>query len=165
MRKILVAVDFSEGTGRLINQAAELGKELAAQLFVVHVTSDALQAAYGSTQFHDAFSEYAVGAFGDVEMARNLCAEEYKREHQSLLNISARMRRDNINAQAMLIKGDAAELILEEAQKLNVDIIMIGSHGHGLLRKMLLGSVAEEVLRKAPCSVLIVPVKRPVPIL
>ena len=165
MKKILVAVDFSEGTGRLINQAAQLGQELGGRLIIVHVTSDALQAAYESTQFYDVSTEYTGGSFGDVEMARNLCAEEYKREHRSLLNLSARMREEGVDAQAMLLKGDAAELILEKARELDVDIIMMGSHGHGLLRKMLLGSVAEAVLRKAPCSVLIVPVTEPAPVL
>ena len=165
MKKILVAVDFSEGTGRLINQASELGKALNGKLWVVHVTSDALQATYATTPFVDFYSEYAVTAGGDVEMVRELCAAEDKREHESLLNISARLRGEGLDAQAMLLKGDAAELILEKAEELKVDIIMMGSHGHGLLRKMLIGSVTEAVLRKAPCSVLIVPVKEQVPML
>lgn len=165
MKTILVAVDFSEGTGRLVTEAAELGKELGGKLSIVHVTSDALQTAYESTQFVDFASEYVSEPAGDDELARDLCAEEYRREHQSLLKISARMREDGIEAQAMLLKGDAAELILEKARELKADMILIGSHGHGLLRKMLLGSVAEAVLRKAPCSVLIVPVTNPVPVL
>ncbi|MBC8206379.1 MAG: universal stress protein [Kiritimatiellales bacterium] len=165
MKKILVAVDFSEGTGRLVNQALELGKELGGTIYVVHVTSDALQAAYESTQFYDFSSEYISASPGDVEMARTLCAEEYRREHQSLLNISARMRKDGVDARAMLLKGDAAELIVEKARELAVDMIVVGSHGHGILRKMLIGSVTEAVLRKALCSVLIVPVTKPVPVL
>lgn len=165
MKRILVAVDFSEGTGRLVHQAAELGKQLGCTLNIVHVTSDALQAAYESTQFYDAFTEYAGGSFGDVEMARTLCAEEYKKEHQALLNISARMRKEGVDAQAMLLKGDAAELILEKAGDLKVDMIIMGSHGHGMLHKMLVGSITEAVLRKAPCGVLIVPTKKSVPIL
>lgn len=165
MKRILVAVDFSEGTGRLVHQAAELARQMGCTLSIVHVTSDALQAAYEGAQFHDGFSEYAGGSFGDVEMARALCAEQYKREHQALLNISDRMRKDGVDAQAMLMKGDAAELILEKAKELDVDMIMMGSHGHGLLRKMLVGSVTEAVLRKASCGVLIMPVTNPVPLL
>jgi nucleotide-binding universal stress UspA family protein len=165
MKKILVAVDFSEGTGRLVSQASDLGRALGGKIWVVHVTSDALQAAYESTQFYDFSSEYVITPPGDVEMARTLCAEEYKREHESLLNISARLRENGLDAQAMLLKGDAAELILEKARELKVDIILMGSHGHGLLRKMLVGSVTEAVLRKASCGVLIVPVKEQVPIL
>ena len=64
MKTILVAVDFSEGTGRLINQAASLGKELVGSLCVIHVTSDALQAAYESTQFYDIGAEFSGGPLG-----------------------------------------------------------------------------------------------------
>ncbi len=165
MKKLLVAIDFSEGTGRVIDQAVELGKELGASLCIVHVSSDALQAAYESTQFFDISPELAGSPFGDVELARDLCAREYKREHQSMLNLSARMRKEGLEAQALLLKGDAARLILEKARELKADLIVIGSHGHGLLRKMLVGSVTEAVLRKAPCAVLIVPVVPAAPIL
>jgi universal stress protein A len=62
-----------------------------------------------------------------------------------------------VDAQAMLLKGDAAGLILERAENLDIDVIVMGSQGHGILRKMLLGSVTETVLHKAFCNVLIVP--------
>jgi nucleotide-binding universal stress UspA family protein len=165
MKNILVAVDFSEGNGLLVQQAIGLAKELDGKLYVVHVTSDALQASFISSQFYDASPELTGAPFGDVEMARNLCADEYKREHRGLLNISARMREAGVEAQSMLLKGDAAQLILEKAHELKADIIMMGSHGHGLLRKMLVGSVAEAVLRKAPCNVMIVPVLEAAPVL
>jgi nucleotide-binding universal stress UspA family protein len=165
MKKLLVAVDFSEGTGRLIEQAAELGKALNAQLYIVHVSSDALQSAYESTQFFDYAPEFSGSSYGDVELARDLCAREYKREHQCLLNLSARMRKEGVEAQALLLKGDAAGVILEKAGELNAAMIVIGSHGHGMLRKMLVGSVTEAVLRKARCGVLIVPAARPAPVL
>ncbi|QHI70214.1 universal stress protein [Tichowtungia aerotolerans] len=157
MKKILVAVDFSKGSDRVVQQAIELGKELDGQLYMVHVTSDTLKDAYASTQFYDVASEFAAAPAGDIELARNLCAKEYKREHNALLKISSRMKEEGIRAQAMLLKGDAAGLILEKANELRIDLIVMGSHGHGLLRKVLVGSVAEGVLRKAPCGVLIVP--------
>jgi nucleotide-binding universal stress UspA family protein len=157
MKDILVAVDFSENTERMVGQAADLCKKLGGKLTIVHVTSDALQAAYASTQFYEVAPEYVSAPLGDVERARDVCAEEYKREHKSLLNLSARLRDGGLDAQALLLKGEAAELILEQARDLGVDLIVMGSHGHGMLRKLLVGSVTEAVLRKAPCGVLVVP--------
>ncbi len=90
-------------------------------------------------------------------MARELCADEYKREHEALINLSEKLRQTGVTAQAMLLKGDAAELILEQAENLDVDMIVMGSHGHGLLRKMLVGSVTETVLKNSLNNVLIVP--------
>lgn len=157
MKKILVAVDFSRNTEEVMAQAAGLAKGLGAKLWIVHVTSSALQAAYESTQLYDFAPEFINAAGGDVDLARDLCAGEYKREHELLLNLSAKMREDGVDARAMLLKGEAADLILEKAEDLDIDIIVMGSHGHGLLRKVLLGSVSEAVLRKALCSVLMVP--------
>jgi nucleotide-binding universal stress UspA family protein len=157
MKDILVAIDFSENTERMVGQAADLCKKLGGKLTIVHVTSDALQAAYASTQFYEVAPEYVSAPLGDVERARDVCAEEYKREHKSLLNLSARLRDGGLDAQALLLKGEAAELILEQARDLGVDLIVMGSHGHGMLRKLLVGSVTEAVLRKAPCGVLVVP--------
>ncbi len=165
MKTILVAVDLSGNTGLIVDQAAELVKDLNGKMILVHVTSDALQSSYDATTFYDISSEYVSAPVGDIELARDLCAEEYKREHRSLLGLSAFMRKEGVNAQAMLLKGDAAELILEKAAELHADMIVMGSCGHGLLRKVLVGSVAEAVLRKARCSVLIVPASKPAPVL
>ena len=158
MKKILVAVDFSKNTGKVVEQATILAKGLKAKTWIIHVTSDQLQtAAYIGASFYDPATTFISAPVGDVEMARDLCAEEYKQEHRALLHLSQNLREAGVDAQAMLLKGDAAELILEQAENLDIDVIVMGSHGHGILRKMLLGSVTETVLHKAFCNVLIVP--------
>lgn len=157
MKKILVAVDFSKNTETVIDQATILAKGLGAKVWIVHVTSDQLQTSFANTDFYGLGSGYTTPMAGDVEMTRELCAKEYKREHEALLNLSGQMRQAGVDAQAMLLKGTAAELLLEQAENHDVNIIVMGSHGHSLLRKMLIGSVTEAVLRKALCSVLIVP--------
>jgi nucleotide-binding universal stress UspA family protein len=157
MKKILVAVDFSKNTGQLMEQAALLAKGLTAKVWIVHVTSDPLQAAYAGADFYGLGSETISPLPGDIEMARDLCADEYKREHQALMALSSTLRQKGIDAQAILLKGDAAGLILEQAENLDVNLVVMGSHGHSLLRKVLVGSVTEAVLRDALCNVLIVP--------
>lgn len=158
MKKILVAVDFSKNTGAVIEQAAKLAKGLGAKVWVIHVTSDPLQAAAYDYLPGCEFSDGLIcPPTGSIEMARELCAKEYKREHEALLSLSEKLRQGGVDAQAMLLKGDAAELILEQAENLDVDMVVMGSHGHRLLRKLLIGSVTEAVLRIALCNVLIVP--------
>lgn len=158
MKKILVAVDFSKCTGQVVAQVGKLAKNLDAKVWVIHVTSDQLQAAsYPYPLGYDFPAGFISPPIGDIEMARELCAAEYKREHAALLNLSEKLRQSGVQAQAVLLKGDAAGLILEQAENLDIDIIVMGSHGHGLLRKVLLGSVTEAVLRDALCNVLIVP--------
>ena len=158
MKKILVAVDFSKITENVVAQAAKLAKGLGAKVWVIYVTSDQLQgAAYEYSPGYYSSTGFITQPIGDIEMSRELCANEYNREHAALLNLSAKLRQSGVDAQAMLLKGEAAELILEQAENLDVDMIVMGSHGHGLLRKILIGSVTEAVLQDALCNVLIVP--------
>lgn len=157
MKQLLVAVDFSKNTDAVLDQASALAVALGAKLWVVHVASDETQSmAYESTHFSGYVPEF-IHIPGDVQLARNLSADEIKREHNALLGISATIRKQGIDAQAILLKGDAASLIVKKASDLKADMIILGSHGHSLLHKALLGSVSEGVLRHAHANVLIVP--------
>ena len=157
MQKLLAAVDFSKITDTILDQAAVMAKTLNTRLWVLHVTSDEAQAmSYEATQY-SSYSPEFIGLPGDVQLARNLSAEEIKREHAHLLAVSAKLRNDGVDAQAILVKGDAAKLIIQKAGDLGVEMIILGSHGHGLLHKALLGSVSESVIRHARCNIMIVP--------
>ncbi len=157
MKNLLVAVDFSNSTEPTIAQASILSKALGAKLWILHVTSDEAQALiYDSTAFNEYSPEFTTMP-GDVELAHELMAEEIKREHKELLGISEKLRNDGIDVQAILIKGDAAKLIVEKATELEAEMIILGSHGHGILYKALLGGVSESVIRHTKSNVLIVP--------
>ncbi len=161
MKQLLAAIDFSKNTDAVLEQAAKLAAALDAKLWVLHVTSDETQAmAYESTQFSGYAPEF-VNMPGDVQLARDLSAGEFKREHQQLLGMSSNLRKDGIDAQAILLKGDAAKLILEKADDLAVEMIILGSHGHGLLHKALVGSVSEAVIRHARRNIMVVPAPAP----
>jgi nucleotide-binding universal stress UspA family protein len=157
MKQLLAAIDFSKNTDAVLAQAAKLATALDAKLWVLHVASDEAQAmAYESTQF-TGYSPEFVNIPGDVQLARDISADEFRREHAQLLEMSSTLRKNGVNAQAMLLKGEAAKLILEKAADLAIEIIILGSHGHGLLHKALLGSVSEAIIRKAQCNVMVVP--------
>jgi nucleotide-binding universal stress UspA family protein len=157
MKQILAAVDFSKNTEAVLKQAATLAKAMDAKLWILHAASDETQAmAYEATQF-TGYAPELVNMPGDVQLARDLSAEEFKREHQQLLAMSSSLRETGIDAQALLLKGNAASLILEKAEDLAIEIILLGSHGHGMLHKALLGSVSEAIIRHAKCNVMIVP--------
>jgi nucleotide-binding universal stress UspA family protein len=70
--------------------------------------------------------------------------------------IAGELRNAGFRAEPVLAKGDVRETIVDTASQWNADLIVVGSHGKGGLRRLLLGSVAEFVARHALCSVLIV---------
>ena len=157
MKTLLAAIDFSKTTDAVLDQASALAKALGAKLWILYVASDEAQAMVYETTQYSGYSPEFVSMPGDVQLARDLSAEEIKREHAELLSISAKLRDGGIDAQAILLKGHAPAVIVEKADELGADIVFLGSHGHGLLHKALLGSVSESVMRNARCNVMIVP--------
>lgn len=67
--------------------------------------------------------------------------------------------RENVAAEALLIQAPTVDGLLQEAARLNIELIIMGSHGHGAIHKALTGSVCEGILRKANCPVLVVPAR------
>jgi nucleotide-binding universal stress UspA family protein len=69
----------------------------------------------------------------------------------------------SIRVRHVLLEGDPAAEIVRYAQEMNMDLIVMGTHGRTGLERMLMGSVAEKVMREAKCSVLVVKLPRGVP--
>ncbi len=156
MENLLVAVDFSVCTVAVIQQAQELARKLSARLWIIHVSTDETASIALATTYTD-YAPELTSMPGDVQLARDLSAEELRREHNELLGLSAALRAKGIEARALLIRGNPPAEILAKAQEINASMIILGSHGHGLLHKALLGSVSESVIRHAKGNVLIVP--------
>lgn len=157
MKNLLVAVDFSEITNRVVEESATLAKALHAKLWILHVYSKDLHVMAYDTMPLSGYTPEFSALPGDIQMERDIDAEEIKREHGELLNISARLRNEGLNAQALLVKGDPKSAIIDKAADLDCGMVILGSRGHGLLHKALLGSVSESIIRHAPCNVLVVP--------
>lgn len=58
--------------------------------------------------------------------------------------------------ESVVLEGDPADVIVEEAARWNADLVVVGTHGRGGLKRLVLGSVSEAVVRRAPCSVEVV---------
>ena len=145
MRNILVAVDFSDVTPALVQVSGEIARAMGAELCLVH-------AAAPDPDF--------VGYEAGPESVRKNVARGIHGEHEAIRELENRLREGGLSVKSMLVRGPAAEKVLAESDRLKADLIVIGSHGHGALRHLLMGSVGEGVLRKARCPVLVVPSPR-----
>jgi len=95
--------------------------------------------------------------FQDARRAEGELLTESRAAHERLAKESAdQLRLAGLLAQAEMRQGDAAAEIVASAERSNADLIVMGSRGHGGLRRAVLGSVARDVLQHAHCSVLIV---------
>jgi nucleotide-binding universal stress UspA family protein len=142
MKAILVAADFSPVTDDAIVLAGRLGRALGTPVWLLHVA-----------QPDPDFVGYEAGP----PNVRDQVARDMHDTHARLQGYSAQLREQGVDATAIQVQGSTVETILHEAARLGAELIVLGSHGHGALRRALLGSVSEGVLHRAACPVLIVP--------
>jgi nucleotide-binding universal stress UspA family protein len=145
MKTLLAAVDFSETTPCVLRAAASLCDAVSGRLWVIHVAPP-----------EPAFIGYEPGP----QVVRDQVAASIREEHRRLDEVVAELKADGLDARALLVQGSMAEKILEKADDVSADAIVIGSHGHGALFDLLVGSVTDGVLRGATCPVLVVPAPR-----
>lgn len=136
IRRILVAVDFSETSDHAFDYAVSLARAFEAEVLAFHNLEDpVLYAAVTDDSFRDA----------------------YERVIQGKLNkLTQRHGCEGVKAATAMRAGSAFLEIIRQAREWKADLIVMGTHGHGPVKHLLLGSVAEKVVRKAGCSVLTV---------
>ena len=139
--KILVPVDFSPHAERAFGYAAALARRLGAELTLVHVVED----------------PYATGAWGGegyVPNVTELLEELLVSAGRQLETWKAREAAQGLTVKTAVITGRPAQSIIAHAVSERCDLIVMGTHGRTGLAHAVMGSVAERVLRKAPCPVL-----------
>jgi nucleotide-binding universal stress UspA family protein len=143
LQKILVATDFSEPSQAALAHGREFARLFGAQLTLVHVVQDTLTRAVGGDGF----------VFNTPD--RQACVDAAgKMRVDALLNDEDRTL---LRAQGLTLTSNApAAAIVAYATRSSADLIVVGTHGRGGLAHALLGSVAERVVRLAPCPVLTV---------
>lgn len=141
---ILVAVDLSAGSEKIIDAAAALAKPMNARVFVLHVAEP-----------EPDFVGYGAGP----EVVRTQVANELHREHREVQALADRLREQGINATALMISGPTVNTTLNESKKLGADMIVVGSHGHGAVYDVLIGSYSAGIIRGSELPVVVVPVR------
>ena len=144
MKTILVPVDFSDVTPKVTEQAETLARTFGARLVLLHVSEP-------EPDF--------VGFEPGPVSVRTSVAQDFRKEHQQLDTLRTRVSNDGVEVLALHIQGPLVEKILDEADAQSADLIVIGSHGHGALFELLVGSVTSGVLRGSHCPVLVVPAR------
>lgn len=137
---ILVPTDLSERAERALDYAVDLAARLDATVHLVHVIAV------------PATSVPELGVALASTMIDSLVADD-----QKALDNLVEARKDRCRfGQRVLATGDARDAIKQTAENLGADLIVMGTHGRRGIVRALLGSVAESVVRSAPCPVLTV---------
>lgn len=144
MATMLVPVDFSGITDAVVREAVDLAKATGSSIVLLHVARP-----------EPDFIGYTPGP----QSVRDKVAEEYRAEHREIQAMEKAVRDQGVEASALLVQGFPVEKIVAEADRLKATRIILGSHGHSALHNLLVGSVADGVLRHAHCPVVVVPAR------
>jgi universal stress protein A len=133
LTKILFPTDFSHTGDEALKMATMLARDTGAKLYVVHVQEP--PAFYGGGEMYygmlDPTTNQLIKMLEDVKPADS-----------------------NVPYEQRMLTGDPAGALVEFAKTEGIDLIVIGTHGRGGLSRLLMGSVAEAVVRRAECPVL-----------
>jgi nucleotide-binding universal stress UspA family protein len=141
--RIVVGTDGSETAAEAVRQAIGLAKATAAQLSIVSAYAPVSERRVQGEQLQaPADVQYEIGPREDVNLVLDAAAAE--------------ARKDGLEVQTHPVEGDPAEAILNVAEQIKADLIVVGNKGMTGARRYLLGSVPNNVSHHAPCSVMIV---------
>ena len=145
MKTILVSVDFSDVTLKVIKAAVHLAKPFQSKIILMHV-SELGPALLGLGPAPDTVPMPQP----QEPIAPADQTERFARLQEMISSIG-------LLSTIVELEGIPVDLILSQAESLRVDLIVLGSHSRGPISHLFLGSVADGVLQRARCPVLIVP--------
>lgn len=142
MKTILAPIDFSESAKLVIDEAVTLARATNARLILLHV----LEPVSGSST-----------EFGFAEAAARIAGDAANDAARRLSHIQRQLAARGVTAATCHTTGIPGAAIVARAQDFDASHIVIGSHGHGALYELLVGSTAHRVINEAPCPVVVVP--------
>jgi nucleotide-binding universal stress UspA family protein len=141
LKRILVPTDFSEGACHALRYGISFAREYEAELLLLHVV-ESVAAPYASDLFPvpmaEVFQELSAYARGELD------------------KLAAEASGKGVSARTLVVQGKPSLEIMRVAREHTIDMIVLGTHGKGVLDQALFGSTTERVVRKAPCPVLTV---------
>ncbi len=143
-KKILVPSDFSESSDNALKEAVDIAEKFGSSIVLLHViSSDMVQCA----------DHYCLSA----DLMQQIEEDSIRASRQRLEKaVNAIIASRGIEIVFDIQRGVPSETILAEQKRVGADLIVIASHGRTGLKKLLLGSVAEKVVRNAECQVMVV---------
>ncbi|MBN1302745.1 MAG: universal stress protein [Melioribacteraceae bacterium] len=139
IKKILVPIDFSDYSKNALRYSTGFAKKFSAKMYLIYIIEPTIYPADFS------MGQIAVPS-ADVDVS--------KRAQEELQNLAKTEFDSSIEVEIIIKSGKPFYEIIDTASELDIDLIIIATHGHTGVEHLLFGSTAEKVVRKAPCPVL-----------
>ncbi len=152
MKKVLIALDYNPSSQEVAEAGHKLARLMGAEVCLLHVMSDAAHYGMRYPTFMG-YEGYSVGTFES-----NMVQEMYKVSEDYLKSAAKHLNDPEVSTH--LAEGDAASAILDYADEWNANLIVMGTHSHSALEKLLMGTIASSVLEKTKIPMYMVPIKK-----
>jgi nucleotide-binding universal stress UspA family protein len=153
-KKILVPVDFSEMSPAVIEAAVEIGELRNAEVNVLHVADVPHPPSY----LGEVYTPYGEG-YGPSTSFPDKLTEVTRVRLENQLEGMARKVSMKAKVKTTLLWGNPVKAIVQVAESGNFDLIVMATHGREGMSRLFIGSVTEEVIRRAPCPVFVIRAK------
>ncbi|MEO6681265.1 MAG: universal stress protein [Ginsengibacter sp.] len=153
MKKVLIALDYDPSAQSVAESGYRLAKSMNAQVFLLHVVSDATY--YSSLNYSPIMG---FDSFSNLDIVQTDAVMELQEAAKDYLDKS-RLHLGDSSIETITRGGDFGDTIIDVATEINADVIVMGTHSRRGLEKILMGSVAEKVLRKSAVPMFIIPTK------
>ena len=151
MKKVLIALDYDTTALKIAEIGHGLAKSMNARTILLHVVSDAT--------YYSSLNYSPIIGFGNVNNSVEVDTAEAVRELAENYLSQCKQLLGDEKVETIMTSGDFGERILKTSADFKIDLIVMGTHGRRGLEKILVGSVAEKVLRHSLIPVLIIPNK------
>jgi nucleotide-binding universal stress UspA family protein len=142
MKTIVTLVDFSDVAFKMLRHAHDLALAFDSQVILLHVVPQ----------------EPVVVGFGIAPTIMSAPSEDLVAvDTERLTELQESLAKFGVKATTRQLQGSTIDAVLDECQRLNADLIIVGSHKHGALYNLFVGSVTADVLKRTHCPVLVVP--------
>jgi len=150
-KRILIPADFSDYTPGVLRAAAEIARRWGAEMHVLHIAKESDHVPHAMGVYDGPRGGYAMGIADRSKLLEDARLHLQSRLEQLLQQAGAA----GPKAHAEVMWGEPEEEILRTAEHGGHDLIIMATHGRRGLSRMFLGSVTEDVIRRAPCPVLV----------
>ncbi len=140
-KKIMIATDGSELVQKAVDSAIEIAKLSEAQLYAIYVI---------------ALGSYSITPYIDAEWEKAMKEHLRKEGKEATAYVENAGKAANVEVKSIILEGSPANEIIDFAEKNDIDLIIMGSHGKSAIQRFLIGSVAEKVVKYSKIAVLVV---------
>ena len=144
MKNILVAIDSCETitiASPIMERTLELASAFSSKVWILHIVPHSRQPPFNV----------------DSKTLRREVAAEFRHEHEFLQHLATCLRDRGVDANALLVEGATIRTILKEAERLDIDLIVVGCHKHGLIYGALVDVTEEGLLSNCSRPIMFVP--------